>query len=216
MIGSTKLKVCGLRRAEDAAAAAAIGADWLGFIFYPPSPRYVSPEQWSELASALPPLPRVAVLVAPSPEELASVMQLGFAAAQVHFPQDTPAAQVVGWSRQIGRERLWLAPQLPPGAPFDYAWLGLASGILWDAYRPGGFGGTGQASDWERYRALRQTHPESEWILAGGLGPDTVLDAIAATGASFVDVNSAVESEPGVKDAAKLMRLQQVLSGGNP
>ena len=205
MISGIRLKVCGLTSLVDAEAADAIGADFLGFILYSKSPRHVTLTQFSAMIARLPPGRRpVAVMVEPEPAELAAAADAGFAAVQVHFRAETPLEQVRAWSDQIGTERLWLAPKLPPGRAFSPDWLPLARTFLVDTFHAAGFGGSGQTGDWEAYTRLRTAHPQHHWILAGGLKPENVAEALRLSGAQWIDVNSGVESAPGVKDAAKL------------
>jgi len=205
MISGIRLKVCGLTSLVDAEAADAIGADFLGFILYSKSPRHVTLTQFSAMIARLPPGRRpVAVMVEPEPAELAAAADAGFAAVQVHFRAETPLEQVRAWSDQIGTERLWLAPKLPPGRAFSPDWLPLARTFLVDTFHAAGFGGSGQTGDWQAYARLRTAHPEHHWILAGGLKPENVAEALLRSGARWIDVNSGVESAPGVKDAAKL------------
>lgn len=213
MIHGLQLKVCGQTRVEDAAVAAEIGADYLGFIFYPKSPRYLSPAAYKELAPRLPAGPRrVAVMVEPRGEELAEAAAAGFDFFQIHFAHTTPLAVLQGWSAQVGARRLWLAPKLPPETDVSAEWPPLATSFLLDTFHASGFGGSGKTGDWAKFAAHQERHPQNTWILAGGLNPENITEAIDRSGARFVDVNSGVESAPGVKDHAKLRRLAEVLS----
>lgn len=213
MIGNTQLKVCGQTRVEDAQAAADLGADYLGFILYPKSPRYLSLERYKELASSLPAGPRrVAVMVEPSLEELGAAVGAGFDLFQIHFVHTTPLDAVRAWSGLVGAHRLWLAPKLPPGEDVAADWLPLAATFLLDTFHSGVFGGSGKTGDWEKFARHQQAYPQHTWILAGGLSPDNLAGAIAATGARSVDVNSGVETSPGVKDHAKLAQVAAILS----
>ena len=211
MINGIQVKVCGLTTPEDAAAAAAIGADYLGFIFHPPSPRRLSLAAFQAMAHRLPGCKKVAVSVMPTPDELAGQREAGFDFFQVHFPVSEGPAQVSRWATAVGPGRLWLAPKLPPGTEPDPAWLASADAMVWDGYAPDGFGGSGRTADWSRFRRCREEHPGKTWILAGGLAPGNIAAAIAATGARFVDVNSGVELSPGMKDHAKLRDFARVL-----
>ena len=210
MIGSLRLKVCGLTTAEDAVAAAGIGADFLGFILYPKSPRYLPLERFADLKPQLPALPKVAVMVSPSAEELETALGAGFDFVQIHFPA-TDADVVGGASARVGAARLWLAPKLPPEAELDAALLPLADTWLLDAYRADSFGGTGRTGDWAKFRRYSEGHPEKHWVLAGGLSPENAAAAVAATGTRAIDVNSGVELAPGRKDATKLAALRAAL-----
>lgn len=213
MINGVQLKVCGLTRAEDAAAAANLGADYLGFIFYPKSPRHVGVERYTTLRAHLPTgVKRVAVCVAPTPVELAQLATLGFDAFQIHFPTDTARVTVNSWAETIGVSRLWLAPKLPPNEDVRPEWLAVASAVLLDTFHADKFGGTGETGDWAKFRRHAEAYARTTWILSGGLRPENVRAALTATGARFLDVNSGVESSPGVKDAAKLAALRAALA----
>lgn len=212
MINGLQLKVCGQTRAEDARVAAEVGADYLGFILYPKSPRGITLSHYAELTPALPAGPRrVAVMVEPSAEELAAAAGAGFDLFQIHFAHTTPLETVQGWSGLVGAHRLWLAPKLPPDADVAAEWLPLAGTFLLDTFHAGGFGGSGKTGDWAKFARHREAYPQHTWILAGGLSPDNVADAVAQSGTFFVDVNSGVETSPGVKDPRKLKCLRESL-----
>lgn len=212
MIGDIHLKVCGMKRVEDACLAAELGADCLGFIFFPKSPRYLAYEAYEALAPSLPRGPkRVAVMVEPSLEDLARARAARFGFFQIHARHDTPLESVRGWSEAVGAADLWLAPKLPPGAPFPAAWLPLADTFLVDTFHADGFGGSGRTGDWAGFTRLAEANPAKRWILAGGLNPENVVPAIAASGARFVDVNSGVETHPGAKSPEKLRAVAAAL-----
>ncbi len=187
-----------MRRAEDARLAAELGADFLGFIFYPKSPRYLAFEAYEALAPSLPRGPkRVAVMVEPSPEDLARVRALRFEFFQIHARHDVSIEAVRAWSEAVGgAANLWLAPKLPPGAAFPEAWLPLADTFLVDTFHAEGFGGSGRTGDWAGFSRLAEAHPGKRWILAGGLNPDNVVAARAARGAPVVAVDSGVGPPP--------------------
>lgn len=210
MIGGIRVKVCGLTSADDAGAAAGIGADFLGFILYPKSPRYLSLAAFAGLRAQLPALPKVAVLVAPSDAELAEVGAAGFDYFQIHFPLGEPAVAQAAAAR-FGAGRVWLAPKLPPDQELVAELLPLAATWLLDTYRADSFGGTGHTGDWAKFRRIREANPEREWVLAGGLSPSNAADAVLASGARTIDVNSGVESAPGRKDLGKLADLHAAL-----
>jgi phosphoribosylanthranilate isomerase len=212
MIAGIRLKICGLTSLVDVGLADGIGADFLGFILYPASPRYVRLEQFAAMASRLPVGRKtVAVLVEPTDDALAAARDAGFAAFQVHFRPETPLERVAAWSAAVGVDRIWLAPRLPPGAGFDPAWLPLARTLFVDTYRSDGFGGSGRTGDWPDFARLRAAHPGHTWILAGGLSPENIAAARRASGAHVLDVNSGVEASPGIKDPAKLRALALAL-----
>jgi phosphoribosylanthranilate isomerase len=102
----------------------------------------------------------------------------------------------------------------------DPAFFPLADTILYDTYDPNAFGGTGRVSNWEEYAALRDRYTRPEWVLAGGLNPENIGPAIAATAAKIVDVNSGIEASPGIKDHAKMkafvLALHKATAHQNP
>jgi phosphoribosylanthranilate isomerase len=213
MIEGIQIKVCGLTSSGDAESADAIGADYLGFNFYPKSPRRVSLEAYRSMSGQLPKRHRVAVAVEPDAAALLAIADAGIDLFQVHFRHDFPAAAIEAWSRAVGPGKLWLAPKLPPGADVAPAWMELAKVILLDTFDESLFGGTGRTGDWPKFRKLQERHPGTTWVLSGGLNPGNVGDALAGTGARFLDVNSGVESAPGVKDRAKLAAFADAVRG---
>src|SRR5690242_11472150 len=114
MIDGIRFKVCGLTSLVDAEFADRCGADYLGFVLYPKSPRHLSLAQFRAMVPRLPDRRRVAVMVSPSTDELAAAIDTGFDYFQIHFPIETPAGELAAWSAAVGRKRLWLAPKLPP------------------------------------------------------------------------------------------------------
>jgi len=209
-----RVKVCGLAREADVDAALEAGADYFGFIVYPSSPRAVSMERARELAARVPPGRRVLVDVETGTDDLAERVGGPFDWFQMHANLEVGLATLAAWSGLVGRERLWIAPRLPPRETFPQAVLSFADTVMVDAYSPERFGGTGETSDWDRFADLKTLHPKHRWILAGGLGPANVADAVAATGADAVDLNSGLEQEPGVKDPAKLAAAFRALRPG--
>jgi phosphoribosylanthranilate isomerase len=204
MIDGIRFKVCGLTSLVDAELADKCGADYLGFNFYPKSPRAISLAQYRAMAPRLPERRKVSVSVEPSTEELAQWRDAGFDYFQIHFRPETPEKQLVEWSKAVGEKHLWLAPKLPAGAEVSPAALALAKFILLDTYQADAFGGTGRTGDWGKFARYQAAHRGNFWILAGGLNPANIGEALKQSGARFVDVNSGVESAPGVKDQEKL------------
>ena len=207
MINGIRLKVCGLTSLVDADAADAVGADYLGFIFYPKSPRGITLTQYQAMKERLPPRKRVAVCVEPTPTELAALGQQDFDRFQIHFNADAPAYLVASWAETVGISRLWLAPKLPPGQDVKPAWLPLANTFLLDTFHADKFGGTGETGDWEKFKRHQATHGTKTWILSGGLNATNIAGAVTATGAKFIDVNSGVEQAPGIKSPDKLKAI---------
>jgi phosphoribosylanthranilate isomerase len=216
MVEAIQLKVCGLTTAADAAAAAAAGADFLGFITFPGSPRYLPVPQFRALSAGLPRLPWVGVAVEPTPDALRALRDAGFAKFQVHFRHDLPFATVEAWAAAVGAEHLWLAPKLPPVIDVAPEWRALAGTLLLDTFDARLFGGTGRVGDWGKFRRHRESAPDRTWILSGGLDAGNVGMALRHTGATFVDVNSGIESAPGSKDPAKLAAFVAALRAAGP
>lgn len=206
MIDGIRFKVCGLTSLIDAELADKVGADCLGFIFHPESPRRVTPVQYEAMAPRLPSRRKVAVLVEPTAAALGEAMALGFDFYQIHFRHDRPLSEAAAWSKAVGVDRLWLAPKLPPEVDIDPRWLPLAHYVLMDTFHAG-FGGSGKVGDWGKFGRHQAVHPKHAWILAGGLNPENIAEALAQSGAKFVDVNSGVEAAPGVKDPERLKRF---------
>lgn len=207
MIDGIRFKVCGLTSLVDAEFADRCGADYLGFIFYPKSPRHISLAQYRAMEPRLPARRKVAVTVEPTAAELTAMRDTGFDYFQIHFRHDLPLERVREWSEIVGAKHLWLAPKLPPEADVAEALLPLAKFVLLDTFHQEGFGGSGKTGDWTKFARHQKEHPQQFWILAGGLDPENIGEALRQSGAKFVDVNSGVESAPGVKDQEKLKKL---------
>ena len=207
----TAIKVCGLTSVEDARMVTDAGADFLGFIFYPKSPRALSVDGFREIRKALPGKPWVYVQVNPEAGELQRALEEGFALFQVHCTPEVAEASLPRWLEEVGSERLWLALKRPAEQPVPAAFLEKVETFLVDTYRAAGFGGTGETGDWGAFRQLASRHPGKKWVLAGGLGPNNVREAVLRSGARIIDVNSGVESAPGRKDRGLVQRLFEAL-----
>lgn len=204
----TRIKICGLTRAEDAQAAARLGADALGLVFYPPSPRSVSLEQAQAVVAGLPPfLTLVGLFVDAEPACIQAVInQVGVQLLQFHG-DETPAACAA-------HGRPWIkALRMTPGLDLlaQRRAYGAASALLLDAYHPTLRGGTGERFDWERIP------PElaGDIILAGGLNPDNVEQAVRQTRPYAVDVSGGVELAKGIKDPARIRAFIEGVGRGD-
>ena len=193
----TRVKICGITRLEDALAAIRLGADAIGLVFYPPSPRAVTVEQAASIVAQLPPFVTVVGLfVNASDSELSEVLEhVPLDLLQFHGEESPKAC--------TGHGRPWIkAVRMRPSVDLeatarDYA---EASGLLLDTYQAGVPGGTGQTFDWGRIpRELA-----SKIILAGGLNPQNVEQAINQIHPYAVDVSGGVEAAKGIKDADKM------------
>jgi phosphoribosylanthranilate isomerase len=202
---AVRVKICGLN--DPAAVAAAAGATWAGFNFYPPSPRAVTPAVAGTLASALPEaVERVAVLVDPDDDLVRAVCDhLRPQVLQLHGKESPARVQALR-----AQARTQIMKVLPIAVADDFAaaepYLGVADLIMFDAKPPraGGStlpGGNGRAFDWTLLAGRRWSRP---WILSGGLDPANLAEAVATSGARAVDVASGVEDRPGVKSPDKI------------
>ena len=207
------IKFCGITESTVAQHCVDLGADALGFIFHPQSPRNLSFEQYRNLSGQIDfkGCIRVAVAVAPNQRLIQELLSLGFEKYQFHFPLDLPKEDVKKWSDLVGKENLWLAPKLKPSDEFPCNYLEEARTFLIDAYSEKSFGGTGQTADWGRFSNLKKEFPGNFWVLAGGLGPENLEEAVLQNQPYGVDINSGVESEPGVKNTKKIEQLFSVL-----
>ncbi len=193
-----RIKICGITRLEDALLAARLGADALGFNFWPGSKRYISPEAARAIIDRLPPfVAPVGVFVDGAPEEVArAAAASGVSAVQLHGDEPPAACAASGLPavkalRVTGPEILDLLDRYPVAA------------VLLDA-PSAGYGGSGTPCDWTVARAAAA---RAIVILAGGLVPENVAQAIEAVRPYGVDVASGVERAPGVKDPDKLARF---------
>ncbi len=195
-------KICGLSTAESVAASVEAGARFLGFNFYPPSPRAVSPAQAAALAIDVPPgVGKVGLFVAPTDEEIDAVLAtvpLDF--IQIHKVEDRQ--RLVAIRARAGLPLIVAQPVETAGdVDAGVALAGVADMLLFDA-KPAQDavlpGGNGVAFDW---RLLANRRIPVPWMLAGGLTPDNVAQSVMLTGTKIADVSSGVESGPGVKDA---------------
>lgn len=201
------VKICGMTRPEDVVGCAAAGADLLGFIFAAKSPRRLTPEQ----AAALPrtTAKRVGVFVEQSLDEVLAVMDaadLDF--AQLHGGQDQAFCRAVGPDRVI--RAFW--PKKHPDTASLAAEVETFAGALRYALLDAGTSGGGHGVSLP-FAPLADFSPSMPWLLAGGLGPDNVAEAVALAGPHGVDLNSGVESSPGLKELAKVRRSLWAVKG---
>lgn len=203
----TNIKICGLTNLTDALVATEAGADLLGFILFPKSPRYVTPETIAtiipEVRKVNPAIKTVGVFVNETADRITTVLdQAGLDYAQLHG-DETPE-----WFTSLnGRCYKALRPadaQEAATQAATFAPLSKLAGLHWmiDAYDPAAYGGTGKRADWQTAAQLAQQYPGL--LLAGGLTPENVVQAIAVVQPWGVDVASGVEAEPGRKDHAKV------------
>jgi len=196
------VKICGITRAEDADAAVAAGADALGFVFWPDSPRFVDPYRARVIVATLPPFVTPVGVFVNQPAEyvmaVASLVRLG--AVQLHGDESEPYA---------GSLHAPVIKAVTPASPGASGWPRRHL-LLVDAHDPVRRGGMGRTTDWDGAAALAAERPI---LLAGGLTPTNVANAIARVRPFGIDVSSGVERSPGVKDHQRLRALFEVVHG---
>lgn len=193
----TRVKICGITRPEDALAAARAGADAIGLVFYPPSPRAVTRERAREIVQVLPPFVSVVGLfVNAQPAEVrAALAALPIDLLQFHGDEAPEECRIYG--------RPYIkAVAMAPGVDLQAAARRYvdAAGLLLDTHREGVRGGTGEAFDWSRI----PPGLDRPIILAGGLTLENVAAAVQRVRPYAVDVSSGVEVSKGIKDAARI------------
>ncbi|ADH85157.1 phosphoribosylanthranilate isomerase [Desulfurivibrio alkaliphilus] len=200
MEGRTRIKVCGMTEPVRAREAVAAGVDALGFIFAPQSPRLVLPEQAREIIATLPPfVDAVGVFVNEEVEVVREIAQYcGLTMLQLHGDEEPEFCRAMPLrvikAIRVGEHSL----------PADLSpYRGCVSAFLLDTYQQGVAGGTGQSFDWQLVARLA---PPAPVVLAGGLTPDNVGEAIARVRPFAVDFNSGLETAPGLKDSRLLRR----------
>ena len=218
MVFRTRIKVCGITCQEDARIAVAAGADGLGFIFVEQSPRLVEPDMVRAITEELPPfVDRIGVFL---DEEIDVIKEI------VHYCHLT-LVQLHGsespeYCRKISSQVIKaFSIRTESDSEELAAYADAASGFLLDTYHKDMAGGTGKAFDW---KLVEQMKPPGPVILAGGLTPENVGEAIRQVKPFAVDVNSGVEYQPGRKDSDKLKNFshevrkadEQVLKAGTP
>ena len=205
----TRVKVCGITRLEDAQAAVAAGASAIGFVLVSSSPRCVSAEQAHAIASELPDgIARVGVMVGRDPDEVRSLARsIGLSAIQAHGEETAEECRAYG---------LPVVKAMTAGADFDVASLApyREFPVLLDGSSLTARGGTGITANWTGARVARDSGYRV--LLAGGLAADNVLEAVQQVEPEAVDLNSGVETSPGIKDTERIREAIDRLSALNP
>jgi phosphoribosylanthranilate isomerase len=191
-----KVKICGITTLEDALHAGRAGADALGFVFYEASPRFISPAQAASIITALPPFIQSVGLFVNSEVEYvnatADFCRLDI--VQLHGDEPPDYCEMI-------RRRVIKAFRIRDINSLDPIKNYMVAGILLDAFSPKAYGGTGLSFNWEIARRAKDFGPV---ILAGGLTPDNIREAVETVAPYAVDVSSGVETAPGKKDPEKV------------
>ena len=203
----TRVKVCGITRAEDAMTAAALGVDAIGFVFYGKSPRAITPTAAGDIIQKLPPfLVKVGLFVNATPEAVFSgLSSCAIDILQFHGDEDENYCRQfdVPYIRALRHRST--QETLKAAAQFSSA-----SAILLDSYEPGRFGGTGQAFDWSEIPELTQP-----MVLAGGLTPLNVGLAVGQVAPYAVDVSGGVEDLPGIKCPQRIRQFVRAVAAAD-
>ena len=200
MHSRTRIKICGITRPQDGVEAVRLGVDAIGLVFYAKSPRHVSAQQAQEICAALPAFATVVSLfLNPSKQQVDDVLAaVPIDLLQFHGTESAdfcaqfakPYIKAIGMDdEQDCTERMAAYPD--------------SKGFLLDSHKTGAAGGTGEAFDWAKI----PTDYRRSIILAGGLNPDNIAQAVRDVHPYAVDLSSGVESSPGIKDAAKMAQL---------
>ena len=193
----TRVKICGVTRLEDALAACRAGADALGFVFYPPSPRNVSIETARAIVRGLPAFVTSVGLFVDASADFVARARAEVPLDVLQFHGDEPPA----FCAQFGAPYIKAVRMRPEVDLLEYARrYERARGLLLDAFVSGAQGGTGQRFDW----SLIPAHVPLPIVLSGGLDPENVVAAIRCVRPWAVDVSSGVERSKGIKDAARV------------
>jgi phosphoribosylanthranilate isomerase len=209
----TRAKICGITRIQDIQSAVNAGADAIGFVFFPPSPRSVSTAQAKELIQHVPAyVQTVGLFVNASADEILQILKdVPLDILQFHGDETPEQCQRI--AAQAGRrwyKAIQVKPDLDVIAEIQNYQAAGASAVLLDAWHPELKGGTGHSFDWTQFPKL-----DIPLILAGGLKPENIEDAIRTTGAYAVDVSGGVESSKGMKDQQLIERFMQGVHRGS-
>lgn len=208
-----RVKMCGTTQVTDAMAAVHCGVDALGFIFYPKSPRYITCLEAKEIIDQLPPfIDRVGVFVNGEHSELVAAANSGITYLQLHGSESVEYCQDLRQKlpscRLIKAFRVGVKSRAEEFIPYNHC----VDGFLLDTYIEGTKGGTGEVFDWSIIERLELQRPI---LLAGGLTAENIVQAITQVRPYAVDINSGVESKPGIKDHQLLHELMQRVIGSS-
>jgi phosphoribosylanthranilate isomerase len=204
-----RVKICGITRQEDAKAAVDAGAHALGFVFYPPSPRYITPEDAATIISVLPPFVVAVGLFVNVPKGQVEDIAERCGINVIQLQGDEPPSESAGYSRPVIKA-LRFQQQMPLSLLTAYR----VSGYLVDTAIPGKWGGTGVPLDWELLSRNLDEGPSGlrdRLVLAGGLNAENVGTAIRLVKPFAVDVSSGVEDKPGIKDHKKIKEFMDAV-----
>lgn len=200
-----QVKICGITNIENALSMAESGVAAVGFIFYPPSLRYIEPRKARVIIDKLPrDLIKVGVFVNEATEEIKRIYDY-CSLDMIQFHGD----ESPDFCRQFPKDHIIKALELKTEEDIKRAAAYSVAAILVDSRRAGLYGGTGKTSNWDMARQISQP-----LILSGGLKEENVLEALQKVHPAALDINSGVETAPGKKDPAKIARIMQIIKDG--
>ena len=199
-----RIKICGITRFEDAKVAAGLGVDALGFIFYRKSPRYVPPEEAAIIIRQLPPfVSRVGVFVDEEFEKVIAIARAtGIDTVQLHGTESPRYCNKIPLP-------VIKAFSIDPTSDLSLLEQYHVSGLLLDTWAAGRRGGTGRTFDWTIAQAACTKYDHI--ILAGGLNPSNIEEALETVHPYGIDINSGVEIKPGIKNPRKMLAAVQIV-----
>ncbi len=209
-----RIKICGITQPEQGCAIATLGATALGFICVPASPRYVNPNQILAVVAQLPKkVDQIGVFVNSIPAEICQIVTTcGLTGVQLHGDESPEFChQLRSFLPNIEIIKALRVRSFPALLQAD-VYTNWVDTLLLDAYHPQQMGGTGKTLDWA---SLQQFQPSCPWLLAGGLTPNNVLDALNQVQPNGIDLSSGVERAPGDKDLTKVAQLFEQLKARN-
>jgi phosphoribosylanthranilate isomerase len=196
----TRLKICGITNLEDALICVRLGVDFLGFNFYPKSPRYISPEEAKKIINQLPfYIQTVGILVQPNLDGIMETVESsGVSVVQIYGPEEQIDLTQIPVPVILG---LRLKNQ-----DFKFVWPDGVKMILIDSFSSKQFGGTGEIFDWQ---TIPKNIPKDKLILAGGINPENIETALRKISPAIIDVASGSEKSPGQKDPDKIKKMMK-------
>lgn len=205
-----RVKICGIIQPEQGKAIAQLGATALGFICVKASPRYVTAQQIQAVTAQLPPVERIGVFAGAEIEEIQAIaLSAHLTGVQLHGDESPSFChqlrQLLPTVEILKALRIRTSACLTKAATYETC----VDTLLLDAYHPQMLGGTGKTLDWA---TLQQFRPQCPWLLAGGLTPDNVQEALTQIQPDGIDLSSGVERSPGNKDLTKVAQLFENLS----
>jgi phosphoribosylanthranilate isomerase len=205
-----RVKICGITKPEQGKAIAQLGATALGFICVQASPRYVTPQQIRAVVEQLlVQVDRIGVFADATIEEISQIVaDTNLSAVQLHGNESSEFCEKLRQSLPGVETVKALRVKTPECLDRAATYANCVDTLLLDAYHPQLLGGTGKTLDWV---TLQQFRPTCPWLLAGGLTPDNVLDALRELQPSGIDLSSGVERSPGDKDLDKVVQLFETI-----